>query len=344
MRCSRASCGHARSTASPVVVLAAGRRLARSAARCWPPRPWSSAVPLHFGAFERCRVSHFLSIPDEVDLYSVTLQQRRDARRQHRRPAVRQRPGEPVACLRCQRHAAGPRQPARGRPAPDLPGGDRRHLLHRRQQRPQQQLQSDGRDSGVPGGTTGLYTLDVSSRPTTPLHAGLDRQLVPDGRGHGRGRRHDPGQLHRREPRRRRPRQLSGPGAACRQQCLRQFVAGAGDVHEGRAGGGRDGPRLLVAGRLQRDGAGRPAVGAGGHRPAHRGGPSRARGRPVRQERRPSRRRTGSRSRSSPAFPRARPTCRRSTPVCTRKSPARWARTRSSTWSFTVRAPWATAS
>ena len=31
-------------------------------------------MPLHFGALERCPVSHFLSIPDEVDLYSVTLQ------------------------------------------------------------------------------------------------------------------------------------------------------------------------------------------------------------------------------------------------------------------------------
>ena len=36
--------------------------------------PLELAVPLHFGAFNDAQVSHFLSIPDEVDLYSVTLQ------------------------------------------------------------------------------------------------------------------------------------------------------------------------------------------------------------------------------------------------------------------------------
>src|SRR6516165_9808765 len=36
--------------------------------------PLDSAVPLHFGALNDAEVSHFLSIPDEVDLYSVTLQ------------------------------------------------------------------------------------------------------------------------------------------------------------------------------------------------------------------------------------------------------------------------------
>src|SRR5579863_9231033 len=36
--------------------------------------PLDLAVPLHFGAFNDAEVSHFLSIPDEVDLYSVTLQ------------------------------------------------------------------------------------------------------------------------------------------------------------------------------------------------------------------------------------------------------------------------------
>ena len=36
--------------------------------------PLDLAVPLHFGAFNDAELSHFLSIPDEVDLYSVTLQ------------------------------------------------------------------------------------------------------------------------------------------------------------------------------------------------------------------------------------------------------------------------------
>ncbi len=36
--------------------------------------PLETAVPLHFGAFNDAQVSHFLSIPDEFDLYSLTLQ------------------------------------------------------------------------------------------------------------------------------------------------------------------------------------------------------------------------------------------------------------------------------
>src|SRR5215469_10675272 len=36
--------------------------------------PLNSAIPLHFGVLNDAEVSHFLSLPDEVDLYSVTLQ------------------------------------------------------------------------------------------------------------------------------------------------------------------------------------------------------------------------------------------------------------------------------
>src|SRR6516165_6958367 len=36
--------------------------------------PLDSAVPLHFGVLNDAEVSHFLSVPDEVDLYSVALQ------------------------------------------------------------------------------------------------------------------------------------------------------------------------------------------------------------------------------------------------------------------------------
>ena len=45
--------------------------------------PLETAVPLHFGAFNDAQVSHFLSIPDEFDLYSVTLQQGETLRRKH---------------------------------------------------------------------------------------------------------------------------------------------------------------------------------------------------------------------------------------------------------------------
>src|SRR6516164_9700081 len=36
--------------------------------------PLNSAVPLHFGLLNDAEVSHFVAVPDEVDLYSVTLQ------------------------------------------------------------------------------------------------------------------------------------------------------------------------------------------------------------------------------------------------------------------------------
>lgn len=37
--------------------------------------PLDQAVPLNFGALHDAEVSHFLSIPNEFDLYSVTLEQ-----------------------------------------------------------------------------------------------------------------------------------------------------------------------------------------------------------------------------------------------------------------------------
>ena len=61
-------------------------------------------------------------------------------------------------------------------------------------------------------------------------------------------------------------------------------------LHAHRPAGGRDGPGLLLSGRLQRDAAGGPGVGADVRRSADRPGPRGPRGRPVRQERRPSRR------------------------------------------------------
>ena len=343
--CSTASCGLARSTASPVVVLAAGRRLARTPHPACRLAPGARPCRCTSALFDDAQVSHFLSIPDEVDLYSVALQS-----------------GDTLdASIDAQQAGSGLTSLLRVFDANGTP------------------LALDNQQGGDPqltfqAATAGIYYIGVSSAPNNNYNptvagsgiagrhdgavypgraahdrgaaaAGLDRQLVPDGRGHGRRRRHGPGQLHRPEPRRRRPRQLPGPGAAGRQQSLRQLLAGAGDVHEGGAGGGRDGPGLLVAGRLQRDAAGGPAVGAGVPRPAHRRRPGGARGRLVRQERRPSRLGLGAADGRHAASPPARPTCRRSMPVCSRKSRARCrpepgaapSRSRSA-------APWATAS
>ena len=88
------------------------------------------------------RVSHFLSSPDEVDLYSVTLQEGETIDASIDAQQSGSALDEPVAGFRSERHAAGARQPARGRPAARFPGVDRRHLLYRRQQLAQQRLQS----------------------------------------------------------------------------------------------------------------------------------------------------------------------------------------------------------
>ena len=121
-----------------------------SSALCSPPRPWIWPCLCTSALFNDAQVSHFLSIPDEVDLYSVTLQR-----------------GETLdASIDAQQAGSGLTSLLRvfdangtplaldnqqgGDPQLTLPGGDRRHLLHRRQQRPQQQLQSDGRGQRRP--------------------------------------------------------------------------------------------------------------------------------------------------------------------------------------------------
>ena len=195
--------------------------------------PLEPAVPLHFGTFNDATVSHFLSIPDEFDLYSVTLQRGEtldvsiDA----------QQAGSGLASLLRVFDASGTplaaRQPAGGRPATDLPGGDRRHLLHRRQQRPDNNYNPLVAGSGTPGGTTGLYTLDVSLTTRRRLMPDLTGSSFRTGLDMAAAGDTIPVSFTVAEPRRRRPRQLPGPGAAGRQQSLRQLVAGAGDVHEG---------------------------------------------------------------------------------------------------------------
>ena len=150
MACSRASRGLARSTASPVVVPAAGRRLARTAhpaCRLAPGPGCASALR----RFQRCSG---VALPVHSRRVRPLLRHaatRRDARRQHRRPGRRQRTDKPPAYFRRERHAAGARQPAGGRPATHFPGVDRRHLLYRRQQRTQRRLQSDGHVQRRPG-------------------------------------------------------------------------------------------------------------------------------------------------------------------------------------------------
>ena len=160
--------GLSRSIASPAGHSGCRTATGSNAAPCSPP-PLESAAPLHFGLLNDATASHFLSTPGEVDLYSVTLQSGDtiDA------SIGAQQTGSALTSLLrvfdAERHAAGARQPGGGRPATDLPGRDRRHLLHRRQQRPQRQLQSVVADSGTPAAATGLYTLDVTAHDVGAL-------------------------------------------------------------------------------------------------------------------------------------------------------------------------------
>ena len=127
--------------------------------------------------------------------------------------------------------------------------------------------------SGVPGTTTGLYTLSVTLATSTPLmpdltgssfRTGVDMAAAGDtipvsftvqNRGGA-----DPGDFEVQVL-------LSD------SNIFPSSSRGPGDVHEVGAGDGRDGPGLLVAGRLQRDVAVGPAVRPSLRRPANRGGP-----------------------------------------------------------------------
>ena len=177
--CSTASCGLARSTASSVPRRHVPRR------HIWLPdgdwlehrtllaaSPLALAVPLHFGAFNDAEVSHFLSIPDEVDLYSVTLQS-----------------GETLdASIDAQQAGSALTSLLRVFDANGTPlaldnqqGGDPQLSFQAAtagtyyigvSSAPNNNYNPTVADSGIPGGTTGLYTLDV--RLTTR------RRCMPD--------------------------------------------------------------------------------------------------------------------------------------------------------------------
>ena len=290
MACPRAIRGPAPPTPTPVSFRHAGRRLARTAHPACRLALGARPCPLHFGAFNDAQVTHFLSIPDEVDLYSVTLQagETIDAN------IDAQQSGSPLASLlrvfERERHAARARQPARGRPAPR--SSRRRPPASTTSASAAPPTTTTIRRSwtaAVPGGTTGLYTLNVTLTTSAPLmpdltgssfRTGVDMAAAGDtvpvsftvqNRGGA-----DPGNFQVQVL-------LSASNIfGSSSQVLATFT-------RGELVTGRDRPRLLVAGWLQRDGAGRPALGPGRRGPAHRGRPGRARGRLVRQERRPSR-------------------------------------------------------
>ncbi|MFI5455663.1 MAG: FG-GAP-like repeat-containing protein [Isosphaerales bacterium] len=135
--------------------------------------PLDLAVPLHFGVFNDAQVSHVLSIPDEVDLYSATLQR-----------------GETLdASINAQQAGSGLASLLRIFDAKGMPlaldnqqGGDP-HLTFQAatagvyyigvSSAPNNNYDPTVVYSGVPGGTTGLYTLDVTFTTLAALQPDL---------------------------------------------------------------------------------------------------------------------------------------------------------------------------
>jgi hypothetical protein len=131
--------------------------------------PLATAVPLHFGAYSDAQVSHFLSIPDEFDLYSLTLQQ-----------------GETFdASVDAQNAGSGLTSLLRVFSATGTPlaldnqlGGDPQLTFQASvagtyyigvSSAPDNNYNPTELFSGVPGDTTGLYTLSVNLTTSTPL-------------------------------------------------------------------------------------------------------------------------------------------------------------------------------
>ena len=131
--------------------------------------PLDQAVPLHFGAFDDAQVTHFLSIPDEFDLYSVSMQKGEtlDAK------ISAQQSGSALESLLRVFNSSG---------APlaldDQQGGDPQLSFQAAtagtyyvgvSSAPNDDYHPTQEFSGVPGATTGLYTLDVDLKTGVPL-------------------------------------------------------------------------------------------------------------------------------------------------------------------------------
>ena len=131
--------------------------------------PLATAVPLHFGVYNDAQVSHFLSIPDEFDLYSLTLQQ-----------------GETFdASVDAQNAGSGLTSLLRVFSASGTPlaldnqlGGDPQLTFQASvagtyyigvSSAPDDNYNPTELFSGVPGATTGLYTLSVNLTTSAPL-------------------------------------------------------------------------------------------------------------------------------------------------------------------------------
>ncbi len=127
------------------------------------------AVPLHFGVLKDAAVSHFLSIPTEVNLYSLSMQ-----RGETIRVSVdAQQAGSALESLLRVFDADGTPMAL-----DDQQGGDPQLTFQAATAgtyyigvsgAPNDSYNPEVANSGTPGGTTGLYTLDVTHSTSTIL-------------------------------------------------------------------------------------------------------------------------------------------------------------------------------
>ena len=193
--------------------------------------PLETAVPLHFGVFNDAQVSHYLSIPDEFDLYSLTLQE-----------------GETLnASIDAQDAGSALSSLLRVFNANGTPlaldnqlGGDPRLTFQAStagtyylgvSSAPDNDYNPTVTQSGVPGATTGVYTLNVTLKTSTPLMPDLTGSSFRTSVDMAAAGDTIPVNFTVQNRGGAAPGQLPGPGAAVRQQYSFQLLAGTRNVY-----------------------------------------------------------------------------------------------------------------
>ena len=131
--------------------------------------PLQTAVPLQFGAFNDAQVSHFLSVPDEFDLYSLTLQEGETLKAS----VDAQDAGSALTSLLRIFSADGTPlaldNQLGGDPQLSFQAATAGTYYIGVSSAPDNDYNPTEMYSGVPGATTGLYTLSVTLTTSTPL-------------------------------------------------------------------------------------------------------------------------------------------------------------------------------
>ena len=152
-------------------------------------------MPLHFGAFDDAQVSHFLSIPAKFDLYSVTLQQGELLDASVTPRAIRQCDRERAARVRFQWRILWLDDQQGGDPQLSFQATAAGVYYMGVSSAPNDNYNPTGIRQRCPGGTTGLYTLDVTLKNGVPVVPDLTGSSFRTGLD-GRCWRRDSGQFH----------------------------------------------------------------------------------------------------------------------------------------------------